>query len=207
MLSTVIVSARARARTRSQRCEKQVIDRKSKGREVTENGFPLTFSRNFSRHVRALDAPSFFELFHSRERRNARARPAKFLWNLSLGPSQVQIRLFAREMHPTSRIIILTDRDSVVPQSSLSHIAIAWYHRGLNASTLISALLVCKVYDSSCMCLRERLMQKFSCFIMVFYITFVKRKIRKREIFNLTLHQRYTRHCNKCFTCFFLTPI
>ena len=79
-----------------ERGEKQVIDRKSKEREVTESGFPLTFSRNFSRHVCALDVPSFFELFHSGERRNAIARPAKFLWNLSLGPSQVQIRCFLR---------------------------------------------------------------------------------------------------------------
>lgn len=128
------------ARARSQRGEKQVIDRKSKEREVTESGFPLTFSRNFSRHVRALDAPSFFELFHFGERRNARARPAKFLWNLSLGPGQVQIRLFAREMHPTFRIIILTDRDpAVVARSSRCR----RYHKlRLNASMLNFALLV-----------------------------------------------------------------
>lgn len=116
MLSTIIS-----AREIAERGEKQVIDKKSKGREVTENGFPLTFSRNFSRHVRALDAPTFFELFHSGERRNARACPAKFLWNLSLGPGQVQIRLFARETRPTSRIIILTDRDLAVSQSYRYH--------------------------------------------------------------------------------------
>jgi len=108
----------SQARARSQRGEKQVIDRKSKERRSNrERVSSYIFSEFFQTRPCPLDAPSFFELFHSGERRNARARPAKFLWNLSLGPGQVQIRLFARETRSTSRIIIPTDRDLAVPQS------------------------------------------------------------------------------------------
>jgi len=93
---------------------RQEVEGKRSNRERVSS---YIFSEFFQTRPCPLDAPSFFELFHSGERRNARARPAKFLWNLSLGPGQVQIRLFARETRSTSRIIILTDRDLAVLQS------------------------------------------------------------------------------------------
>lgn len=102
------VHRRYRKSSRGGKREKQVIDAKSEeGRKerrevIRESGFPLTFSRNFSRHVRALDSSLRSLSFSTPRRQDApggkggtrtvgvggtrrNARAAKFPWNLSPG--------------------------------------------------------------------------------------------------------------------------